>query len=213
VTAGPAGRAGGLQPGRRPPGRRGGSDDGLTLIDMVVSMVIMSIFMSMFTTAILQTYHAANKIESISGAQSQIHTAFLRLDKEIRYAAGISTESSTGDPYVEYLTTNTGSPVCTELRLDVASRQLQRRTWPQGMSPLTPSNWIPLATEISSVKPFTFTAADSTFNFQRLRLQLAASSGGASTATTKQTDITFTALNTSLGTASATVCTEGRLVA
>lgn len=190
------------------------SDDaGVTLIEVVVAMSIMSVMLAMFTGGILQISRSTNKTDSVSAAQSQLNVAFLRLDKEIRYAAGISTPASVGaNPYVEFLITNSGTPVCTQLRLNVTSRQLQRRTWTQGTSPLAPTPWMPLASDVSSAQPFTLSSADSTFNFQRLRVQLAASAGAGATATTKRTDITFTAMNTSLTTSSATVCTEGRLV-
>jgi hypothetical protein len=206
VTRGAAGR---LRAGRL----RAGRDSGITLVEVVVSMSVMSIVLAMFTASVLQMFRSANQDEAISTAQSQVNIAFLRLDKEIRYAAGISTPGPVGaDAYVEYLTTNTGNPVCTELRLHVATGQLQRRTWTQGPSPVTPSAWIPLASNVSSAQPFTFSAPDGTFNFQRLELKVAVSSGTGGTATSKQTDVTFTALNTSLSTSSATVCTEGRSI-
>jgi prepilin-type N-terminal cleavage/methylation domain-containing protein len=188
-------------------------DGGLTLIEVVVAMSIMTVVGAMFTASVLQLFRSASFSEAASTAQSQVNIAFLRLDKEIRYAAAVSTPGSVGsDSYIEFLTSYTGTPVCTELRLHVATRQLQRRTWIQGSSPLAPSAWIPLASSVSSPQPFTFTAADATFNYQRLRLQLVATSGSGGTATPKQSDITFTALNTSLATSSATTCTEGRAV-
>jgi len=198
---------------RRASGLRASRDSGITLIEVVVAMSIMTVVGAMFTASVLQLFRSANSSEAASTAQSQVNIAFLRLDKEIRYAAAISTPGSVGaDSYVEFLTTYTGTPVCTELRLHVATEQLQRRTWIQGSSPLTPSAWIPLASSVSSTQPFTFTAADATFNFQRLRLQLVATSGSGGTATPRQSDITFTALNTSLATSSATTCTEGRAI-
>ena len=180
---------------------------------MVVSLTVLGIVMTIFTSAMLQMYRVSNRSEATANAQSQINNLFLRLDKEIRYAAGISTPGTVGgDPYVEFLTTYTGTAVCTELRLRVSAKQLQRRTWTQGASPLAPTAWVPLASEISSSTPFSFIAADPTFNFQRLRLQLTATSGAGTTATPKNTDVTFTAMNTSLTTSSATVCNEGRTV-
>jgi hypothetical protein len=181
------------------------------MIDVVVAMTLMSVFMSIFTGMVVQMFRSANKNLAIASAQSQVTTAYLRLDKEIRYAAGISAPGPVGDDsYVEYLTTNTGVATCTELRLNAASRQLQRRSWPQAGVPPVPSAWVPLASAVSSPTPFTFAAADDTYNFQRLRLTLLASAGGGSTAASRQTDVTFTALNTTLGTSSATVCAEGR---
>jgi hypothetical protein len=192
-------------------GRARTEDDGVTMIDVVVAMTLMSVFMSIFTGMVVQMFRSANKNLSIARAQSQVTNAYLRLDKEIRYAAGISAPGSVGaDSYVEYLTTNTGVATCTELRLNAASGQLQRRSWPQAGTPPAPSAWLPLAAAVSSTKPFTFAAADDTYNFQRLRLTLVASAGGGTTAASRQTDVMFTALNTTLATSSATVCVEGR---
>ena len=178
-------------------------DEGLTLIEVVTATAIMSIVMSLFTAGILQMYRTVNRTQATATVQAQLHIAFQRLDKEIRYAVGLSTPGAVGaDPYVEYLTANTGSPICAELRLHVATAQLQRRTWTQGASPLVPGPWTPLAAGVTGATPFTVLPADATFNAQRLRLQL--------TATAKQVDVTFTAVNTSLTTASTTLCTEGR---
>jgi len=197
---------------RTGPGREGG-DRGFTLVEILVSMSIMAVFMAMFTGLVVQMFRSANKSSATAAAQSQVNIAFLRLDEEIRYAAGISTPGSVGaDSYVEYLTTNTGGPICTELRLNAASGQLQRRTWTRGVSPVTPTGWIPLASDVTSAAPFTFSPADATFNFQRLRLKLVASSGSGGTAAARQLDVTFTALNTSLSTSSAADCTEGRSI-
>jgi type II secretory pathway component PulJ len=183
------------------------------MIDVVVAMTLMSLFMAMFTGGIVQMYRSANETEAMSTAQAQLTTSFLRLDAEIRYAAGISAPGLVGaDSYVEYLITNTGVAMCTELRLDVASGQLQRRSWARDATPPAPSGWNPLASDVSSPQPFTRSAADSTYNFQRLRLNLVASAGGGTTGAAKQTDVTFTALNTTLLTDSDTVCADQRLL-
>jgi hypothetical protein len=186
-------------------------DSGVTLTELIVSMTIMIVVMAMFTTGIIQIYRTVNETESTSIAQSQVNIAFLRLDREIRYASGLSVPLQVGaDWYVEYVTTNTGVPVCTELRLNVAAGQLQRRTWVQGATPLVPSAWLPVASNVSSPQPFTLLPADATANFHRLRLALVATSGKGDTAASAETAVTFTALNTSLSTSGTAVCTEGR---
>jgi Tfp pilus assembly protein PilV len=192
--------------------RRAWADDaGVTMIDVIVAMTLMSVFMGIFTGVVMQMFRSANDNQVIASAQTQLTTVFLRLDKEIRYAAGISTPGLVGDDsYVEYRTVNTGTPMCTELRLNIASGQLQRRTWSQDVTPPAPTGWIPLASEVSSSQPFTFWAPDSDLNFQRLQLTLDASGGPDTTAVSRSIDVTFTALNTTLGTDSATDCLEGR---
>jgi prepilin-type N-terminal cleavage/methylation domain-containing protein len=184
-------------------------DEGFSLIEVVVSMSVMAVFMAMMTTGIVQVYRVINTTDAMSAAQAQANIAFLRLDREIRYASDLSTEGQVGsDWYVEYLTTFTGTPACTELRLHVANGQLQRRSWTQGGT--VPTTWTVLASGVSATRPFTFRSADSTYNYPRLALNLTAQAGGGRTASTRQMSVTFTAQNTT--SSSASVCTEGRLV-
>jgi hypothetical protein len=167
----------------------------------------MSIFMGMMTTGIVEVYRVINTNDAINTAQDQINIAYLKLDREIRYASDLSTEGQVGaDWYIEYLTTYTGTSVCTELRLHVANRQLQKRSWTQGGT--VPTTWLVLASAVTATKPFTFHSADATFNYPRLSLNLTATAGTGGTAAGKQMNITFTALNTT--SSSASVCTEGR---
>ena len=190
---------------------RPAGDAGVTMIEVVVAMTVTAVFMAMFTGGVLLMFRSANRTQAVSTAQSDVNTAFLRLDTEIRYAAGISAPGIVSDDtYVEYVTLNTGTPLCTELRLDVATRQLQRRTWIRGSSPLTPTSWLPMASNVSSAQPFTFTPPDDTFTFQRLELDVTSDGGG--TAATRQTDVTFTAMNTSLSTPSDNGCANGRSI-
>jgi hypothetical protein len=174
----------------------------------------MGIVLVVFAAGIQQIYGAEERTETAADTQSQILQAFQRLDKGVRYASSISLQGTVGsDPYVEYLSSYTGTPTCTELRLHVATHELQQRSWTQNMSPLVPGAWIPLASEISSTT-FTKVYANATFNFQRLQIQLASTAGTNSNQATRASNITFTALNTSLNMVNSdTVCTEGRAVA
>jgi hypothetical protein len=190
---------------------RPAGDDGMTMVDIVVSMAIMSVFLAMFTTGIVQVYRGTTKTEAISTAQSQLNQVFFRLDKEIRYVSGISDPDSVGaDTYIEYVVSNTGTQICTELRLHLATKQLQRRSWTKGAAPLLPSAWLPIVSDVSASTPFVLNEPTTSLTFQRLRLQLTATAPGGTTS--KKIDITFTALNTSLTTDSATTCIEGRVV-
>jgi prepilin-type N-terminal cleavage/methylation domain-containing protein len=185
-------------------------DGGFTLVESLISMTIMLVVMLMFTTGVLRIFRSANTTEQISVAQSQVYRAFQRIDKEIRYAAGISTPGTVGgSPHVEFLTTHTGSNVCVQLRLDVSARQLQRRTWTLGAGPDEDDAWFPLASEVSAATPFSYLPPAGAFTFQRLRIRLEAAAA-AGTGPVAATDVTFTALNTDPDTESTTVCGEGR---
>jgi prepilin-type N-terminal cleavage/methylation domain-containing protein len=177
-------------------GDRRTRDTGITLIEVVVSMSIMSVLMAVFTVGIVQMYRSANHNESLSTAQSQLNIAFLRLDKEIRYAAAVSTSGAVGsDFYVEYLTMNANTRRCSQLRLHAADRQLQLRTWTQGSPDGSATAWIPLASGVGAVSgqpPFA-PDPDNASRFERLELTLVATYGPRDRPTSMS--ITFTALN------------------
>ena len=186
-------------------------DAGTTLMELIVGMVLMAIFMAMFTGAIVAMTSTANKVEAVTIATSQTNQAFLTLDKQVRYAVVITPPGQStisGDWYVEYeyAKSDPASPTvtytCAQLRVDQSSQQLQERTGAPGAS--TPSAWIPLASNIvngaatagSTTVPFTVPvpASGASTTFQRLSITLVATAGSSSPSTT-QSQVTFTALN------------------
>jgi prepilin-type N-terminal cleavage/methylation domain-containing protein len=190
---------------------RVGEDAGLTLVEVMVAMGVMSVVMVVATAAIAQIYQSVNESEDSAEAQAQVTRAFARLDQEIRYARAISTPAVLGgDYYVEYLMSVDNVDTCVELRLRTSTNELQRRQWTKNANPLIPTSWTTLAAVVTSGAPFTTIAADRVtltgFRFQRLRLTVSAvlgggSGGGSSTSggSTRQTDVTFTALNATAG--------------
>jgi prepilin-type N-terminal cleavage/methylation domain-containing protein len=208
------------------------SDEGYSLIEVMMAMVCMSILMTLVTSAIIQIYHAVNGVDSTSSAQTQVDTTFVRLDKEIRYARAISDPGTVGsDQYVEYLLSVDSVDTCVELRLHNATGELQRRQWVKNQSPLVPSAWQILASSVSGTTPFAVTAADNSqltsFRYQRLTLDVTSVTGGGPGLTTsagpagsrRQTTVTFTALNATAADNStpgastagnSTTCIEGR---
>jgi len=186
---------------------RPGDDSGVTLVEVAVAMTLTSIFMALFTTGLLQVFRVFGHDQAAAIAQEQVHVAFQRLDNQIRYAAGISAEGQVGpDWYVEFLTTYTGSPVCTQLRLTPGG-QLQLRQWDQGD---TPPTFTVLASGAGAGHPFTRhpVVVGSGIDFQRLSVDLSVS--GGKDAGSREISVMFTALNTSPTTKSDTTCVEGR---
>ncbi|HET9518882.1 MAG TPA: prepilin-type N-terminal cleavage/methylation domain-containing protein [Actinoplanes sp.] len=177
-------------------------DAGMTLAELMVSMALTTVIMSLFTTGIVQLYQVSNVTQSREVAQSQVRTAWVRVEREVRYAAGITTPGQVGgDWYVEYVTTNTGPAVCGQLRLSDAAGQLQWRTWTRGQTP--PTSWTVLASFVSEwagVAPFRFYSANSFGGVQQLELLLTANVGSGKTAASKQIGWRITARNTSLQT-------------
>jgi Tfp pilus assembly protein PilW len=198
--------------------RRAARDEGTSLIELMVGMTLMLIFMGMFTAAVILMNRSANKVESVSLTSTQVNTAFLKLDRMVRYAAAISTPGNTslsGDWYVELRTTNTGSEVCTQLRFDIPSSQLQKRSWRvSGGTAVGLSGWTQMAGNItngsatagSADQPFVLTAPGSKTDHQRLAINMVSYYGSATTARSRSA-ISFTALNSSPP-VPATICQE-----
>lgn len=193
------------------------ADDGVTLIELVVSMAIMGIFLVMFTGAMLSMYHTTNKSESLMDSSAQIHVAFDRLDTSVRYAAAVSSAGTdgSGNPSIAFETSYTGTDTCTQLRLNLAKSQLQQRTWPATGS--APATWTPLASEVgptmqggSAVPPFAMIqpAAEpgQAAPAQQLRVRLMSTGGSGPSSSTAQTDVTFVAFNSAGGVGPSTAC-------
>jgi type II secretory pathway pseudopilin PulG len=181
-------------------------DAGVTLIEVAVTTGVMAVAMAVFGSGIVQMYDAANKNESMAIAQTQLHNAFLRLDRDIRYASGISRPDRTGSDnwYVEYVIANTGVPKCTQLRLLAARGLLQSRTGRQG-GPV--GGWTTLASYLSTPRQFTRTDASSAgAPHQQLTVTLTLQAGSGRTVTRREAAYSFTALNTTADTVSDDVC-------
>jgi prepilin-type N-terminal cleavage/methylation domain-containing protein len=191
-------------------------DRGFTMIEIVVVMTIMTIVLVIFTGGITQAFSAESKVDTSGQAQGQIVTAFQRLDREVRYATNVSTPGFFGsDATVEFLTTYTGASICTEVRLKASTSQLQQRTWTQGSAP--GSAWQQLADNVTpgtttspSTTPFKVTQPGSVYRFARMEVTITSTYGVNKDKSSKGSDVTFTALNTSGSSVNSTICTEGR---
>jgi prepilin-type N-terminal cleavage/methylation domain-containing protein len=194
-------------------------DDGVTLIEMLISLMIMAVMMTMFTTGVLQMYRAANKTESLSSAQSELNTVFLRLDKIVRYAVWISDTRQVGQRYdIRMRTTNDTGQHCyafmvtggdnsrllvTDWDPDVSAEIPRAAAYDSVPTAGSPEQtiWVVLANDVDAPAggaPFERIPADAVQNFDRLQLTLVASVGSANSSTKTDTSISFTALNTSL---------------
>jgi hypothetical protein len=197
------------------------SDDaGTSLLEMIVGMALMAIFMSIFLGAIVAMAGAQTKAQSVTQTSANLAQAFVALDKTVRYAAAISspgTGAPSGDWYVEYRTTNSGVEACTQLRVDIASKQLQRRGWQVVNSAATGlTGWTPLASEITNGgvvagnadQPLVRVTPAGTADFQQLTITLVSIAGPGNGPTTSRSSYTFTAVNSSLPPPATAICQE-----
>ena len=202
--------------------RRDDRDDaGSTLMELVVGMALMGIFLSIFTGAVFQMGRTINKVDAVTTSADQANQAFLRLDKLVRYSSAIATigRSTSGNWYVEMENTANGPDVCTQLRIDAGTGQLQQRTWTITTTGTTAASaWTMLAFGITNGavapgnvnQPFTVPggAAAASSPYQQLTVTLVVKSGGATSSTTRS-KVNFTAINsTASSTTNSTVCQQ-----
>ncbi|MEU8240385.1 type II secretion system protein [Actinoplanes missouriensis] len=190
-------------------------ESGVTLIELVVSMSVMLIMMAMVTGGIVEIYRSVDRTDAETEAQTQITAAYSRLDKEVRYARGVSKPATLdGDYYVEYQVDLDEVTTCVQLRLATGVAELQRRTWVSGTDPPSPSAWTTLASNVTATTPFTVSAVDieslTGYRYQRLRLLATVTVGSGPSASSRVTDVTFTALNATNPKNTESTCTEGR---
>lgn len=194
-------------------------DEGMTMIELLVGMSLMMIFGAMFTAAIYLIHNTLSKSESITESAAQLTTAFHQLDRTARYAAAVSQpgQSGAGDWYVELRTTNTGVEVCTQLRVNHITQQLQQRTWTvvnSAATSLTP--FLPVADGVTNGSvangsanppmPFVLTAPNNNINVQQLTVNLVVTIGNPSA--TSSNTVTYPAVNSNASSTGSNVCQQ-----
>ena len=181
-------------------------DRGVTVLEVVVAMSLMLVLVSAVTVGVVTMFRTAGTTALTSTAQSQVSLVVLRLDRQVRYATGISRPRVVGGvQYVEYKFVEKGRSTCVQLR--VTGGRLQQRTWTSGSTPQ--SDWATLASGVATPQPFTHLDADDQIAHQRLTVAVHATADAGTATRIKHRTVTFTALNTTRD-SPADVCGEGR---
>ena len=202
--------------------RLAGDDRGASLMELVVGMAVMTVFMVIFTAGMIVLTRTTTQVEAISSSTAQANSAFLRLDKLVRYASAVTTpdRGTGGDWYVELADADPadGTPRCVQLRVDAHDHDLAQRTWSLTKSPAGPFGWEPLADDVlngaaaagSADQPFTTPSSTvGSSSLQRLTVSLVTGTSGPASDSTTRTSLTFTALNSNASDRdAATRCTQ-----
>lgn len=188
------------------------SDEGTTLIEMMVVMIVFSIILSIITASIVSMLHQQQKetgqVNDLDASRKIINV----LDHSVRYANAITTPGTgtDGSFYVEWQTGNTGQQqTCTQWRYVPSSGRVQMRTWQPpltGNATPTPSAWIAEGLGIGLVGTtpiFTLSSATSaavaSATKEEILVSFTATSGSPSSTTSNQ--LSFTAINSTSATA------------
>jgi len=182
------------------------SDDGLTLIELVVAMSIFTIVLSIYFGALISMAHTTVRSQNSVDASDALRATFNTLDHQVRYATSINrpVTGSSGAWYVELEATdlpNGEKPMCYQWRLDPATNVLSTRTWREdGTSTVTA--WHGVSWNVKSVNssnvpvtPFVFEPAGASKLRQQLTVHLTVD--GTTTGKIAEQSTTFIARNSS----------------
>jgi Tfp pilus assembly protein PilV len=207
---------------------RNGGERGTSLIELLVGMLIMTVCGGIFLGAAVTLSRVTAKTQSVTASASQTNLAYLSVDRIVRYASAVSPpgKSGTGRWYVELRDTTSGSEVCTQLRIDNSTKQLQRRTWSTAdMTTLTPFRQIstgftntaaddsdesddPFVLVPNPLKPPATPPSTASANHPRLIVTLTAAAGSSDTSSTSKSSFTLTALNSTLPAPTGPICQQ-----
>ena len=192
------------------------SDEGTSLIELLVVMIIFTMIMAIITTAIVNMMRESRRQTGQSNDMSAARKVVTLLDHSARYANAITTPGTgtDGNLYVEFQTGNTGQQqTCTQWRYVSTTGKLQWRTWQpplSGIGTVTAGNWSTAATGISKVGStpvFSISPTSTADSKEELTVTFTASSGAPSTSSASQ--LTLTAINSTSDTAPTTAtCTQ-----
>jgi type II secretory pathway pseudopilin PulG len=180
------------------------------MVEVIVAMVIMSIAGGIFVSAVVTLSRTTNFAQAVTSSSTNNNQAYQSLDKTVRYASAISEPGLgpvTRDWYVELQDTTGGTEMCTQLRLDIATQQLQQRTW-SASNIATLTTFKPIASGITNgaaaagpdTQPFylkkpTDTDTATSSQHQALTIRLESTSGQANGRVKSKSNFTLTALN------------------
>ena len=184
----------------------------MSLIELLVAMGIFTVVLSVFMAGVVVMTRSTTRAQSVSDSGDAVRKIFQKLDREVRYSSSVNRPgvgATAGTYYVEYLISAVDAgkpPLCTQWRYVQATGLVQFRTWGD-VAPRTPTAWV---TELKNVRndlsvpasrPFQFTAADTIYERQQLKvwLDVGAGPGGPNAKKGAQLEAVFVARNTWTG--------------
>lgn len=176
-----------------------GGDAGVTLVELLVAMVVYGVLSAVVVAAVVSLSRASDRVTGGSATQAAVWSAFVALDRQVRYADAINLPGTTGGAaYVELRTTapTDTSPRCYQWRYTPSSGALQVRSWDAAPGAAPGSAWKTVVSgqpTAAGTQPFTTltTTATTPHELLRVNLVVTAEGGGSSSLST-----TFAALNT-----------------
>jgi type II secretory pathway pseudopilin PulG len=187
------------------------SDEGTTLVELLVVMIVFTMIMGIITSAIVNMVHQSQRESGQTNNLNSSRKVITLLDHSVRYANAITAPGTgtDGNLYFEFRTGNIGQQqMCTQWRYIATGGKMQWRTWLPPSA--TATTWATAAigmTPVGATPVFTISATSTFDNKEELNVGFNATSGAPPTTSASQ--VTVTAINsTSASPPAAATCTE-----
>jgi prepilin-type N-terminal cleavage/methylation domain-containing protein len=198
---------------------RAREDRGFTLIELMVSILLLSVLMGIVTASIIGMFQGVRKTQGEATAIDANRAVVERLDKQIRFANAITSPgagATAGTFYVEWQSGDTGQPqTCTQWRYVASTKALQARSWTEVPGAASPA-WVTQILGVSPIagqnvfqpgKPDPRLSAASQPQKQQLTVEFQ-TTAGLQQRTTRATELTVTAVNTTSSLAPTGICSD-----
>jgi prepilin-type N-terminal cleavage/methylation domain-containing protein len=185
----------------------GGSESGVTLIELLVAMVIFAIFIAVLLTTIVAVSRSAVRTQLVGQSTNSTLVVFGIMDRQVRYADSINYPGvgALGDRYIEFRvpassTVGGLAAICYQWRYSISNARLESRQWNEGDT-TTMTAWSPKLTDVANdgdpTHPFQLVPANST-NAPRQQLALTINPGASAQSAGASMSTTFIARNSSI---------------
>jgi prepilin-type N-terminal cleavage/methylation domain-containing protein len=176
-------------------------DEGMTLIELMISMMLFTVLLGVFMSAIVTMTKDTTRVRASADSSDEVRRAYQLLDKQVHYAVAVNRPGVvSGKQFIEFQTTavvNGAQPQCTQWRFDPTTMQLAYRTWSDVATGATATAWAVVANRVTNnvtTSPvFTFLPVDENFVKQRVQVFLDVKDTSGKGA---QLRSTFVAINT-----------------
>lgn len=193
------------------------SDDGMTLIELIVSMSIFMIFMAVVLTTTVTLAQSATRAQLTAEASNASLVVFGSFDRQARYADAINVPGSgaSGARYVEFRTPGnssaSGVTTCTQWRFVPSLGRLESRSWQDIPGVVLPAGFSTKLTNViddGAGYPFTLKTAAATGSLMH-QLTVTVHSGNANLNAGAAMSTTFVARNSSTASPAVVCNTSG----
>ncbi|HET9731731.1 MAG TPA: prepilin-type N-terminal cleavage/methylation domain-containing protein [Acidimicrobiales bacterium] len=164
-------------PERRRQGKREPTDQGFTLVEMMMAMLLLTVVLSLVMESLVSLQRSVVTADARTQAVDQARLAVEQIDRQVRSGNIFYAPFDSGLELLVFTQAN-GNQKCVEWQVDTASQSLQSRSWtPTWQTDGSPAvaPWSTIATGVTNTStdaPFTLATSSSLYGGRILDISL-----------------------------------------